>query len=110
MKNAIIAFSVAMMSFQVMASGTVLINGKEIKSQDQFHTVIAKQLNFPANYGKSVDALYETLSSDYSGQTIIKIKSLSILRNKLGADYIDGVIRNISDASEDNPKIVLLLE
>ncbi|MBY0413430.1 MAG: barstar family protein [Bdellovibrionales bacterium] len=110
MKSAIVAVSAMMMSFQVLASGSVLINGKEVKSQEDLHGMFAKQLNFPANYGKNLDALYDTLSTDSSGQAVIKIKSLSILKSKLGNDYVEALIRTISDASADNPKIVLLLE
>lgn len=109
MRNAIVAFGAMMMSFQVMASGSVLINGKEIKSQDELHKLIAKELNFPTTYGKNLDSLYDVLSAD-SGQVVFKIKSVSILKSKIGSDYVDGVIRAISDASADNPKIVLLLE
>lgn len=110
MRNAVIAASSMLMSFQLFASGSVLINGKEVKSQDHLHTILAKELNFPAHYAKNLDALYDVLSMDYSGQTIIKIKSLSILRSKLGPDYTDALISAIRDASDDNPKVVLLLE
>lgn len=109
MRNATIAFSAMIMSFQVMASNSVLINGKEVKSQDHLHMMIAKQLNLPSNYGRNLDALFDVLRTD-SGQVVIKIKSLSILKSKIGADYVEGVIRAISDASEENRKIVLLLE
>lgn len=110
MKKAIVALGGILMSFQLMASGTALINGKEVKSQDHLHTMLAKQLNFPNYYGKNLDALYEILSNDHSGQTIIKIKFLAILKNKIGADYTEALIQAIMDASEDNPKILLVLE
>jgi len=110
MKNALIALGGMLMSFQLMASGSVLINGKEIKSRDHLHTYLAKQLNFPSYYGKNLDSLYDVLSTDYKGQTVIKIKFLGILKSKLGADYTDALIQVIMDASEDNPRIVLLLE
>jgi ribonuclease inhibitor len=110
MKNTIIALGGMLMSFQVLASGSVLINGKEVKSQDHLHSILAKQLNFPSNYGKTLDSLYDVLSTDYGGQTIIKIKSLSILRSKLGSEYTDALITAIRDASDDNPKLVLLVE
>jgi ribonuclease inhibitor len=110
MKRAIIALGATVMSYQAMAAGSITINGKEVKNQAQLHTMIAKELNFPNSYGKNLDALYEVLSADYSGQTMIKIKSVSILKSKLGADYVDAMVRAVSDASQDNPKIVLLLE
>ena len=110
MRKRMIALGGMLMSFQLLASGSILINGKEIKSQDHLHTLFAKQLNFPTSYGKNLDALYDVLSADVSGQTMIKFKSLSILKSKLGAEYTDAFIQAIMDASEDNPKIVLLLE
>lgn len=110
MRNAMVALGGMLMSFQVLASGSALINGKEVKSQDHLHTLLAKQLNFPSHYGKTLDSLYDTLSSDYGGQTIIKIKSFNILRSKLGADYTDALILAIRDASEDNPKVVLVID
>ncbi len=110
MKSAFIALGGMLMSLQLMASGSVLISGKEIKSRDHLHTYLAKQLNFPTYYGKNLDSLYDVLSADYANQTVIKIKFLSILKSKLGADYIDALIQVIMDASEDNPRIVLVLE
>lgn len=110
MRSALVAIGGLLMSFQLMAAGSVLINGKEIKSRDHLHTYLAKQLNFPTYYGKNLDSLYDVLSSDYKAQTVIKIKFVSILKSKLGADYTDALIQVIMDASEDNPRIVLLLE
>lgn len=110
MRKTMIAISGFMMSLQLLASGSVLINGKEIKSHDHLHTVLAKQLNFPKLYGKNLDALYDVLSNDYSGQTVIKIKHLNFLKARLGADYTEALIQAIMDASEDNPKIILVLE
>lgn len=110
MRNAMIALGVLFLSFQAMASGTVLINGKEIKSQEHLHTTLAKELNFPRQYGKNLDALYDTLITDFSGQTIIKIKFVSFLKSKLGPEYVEALIQSIMDASDDNSKVVLVLE
>ena len=110
MKKAFLALGGMLMSFQIMAAGSVMINGKEIKSRDHLHTVLAKELSFPSYYGKNLDSLYDVLSTDFKGQTVIKIKFIQILKSKLGADYIEALIQVIMDASEDNPRIVLLLE
>lgn len=110
MRSALIALSGMLMSFQLMASGSVLISGKEIKSRDHLHTFLAKQLKFPSYYGRNLDSLYDVLSTDFAAQTVIKIKFLSILKSKLGTDYTEALIQVILDASEDNPRIVLLLE
>ena len=109
-KRAMVAISGALLSFQVMASGSVVISGKDIKNRDQLHALLAKQLNFPHYYGKNADALYDTLSSDFSGDSIIKISHVNLLKAKLGSDYIESVIQAIMDASEDNPRVILVLE
>lgn len=109
-KSAVVSLVAALFSFQVMASGTVLIDGKEIKNHDQLHNLIAKQLNFPHFYGKTLDSLYDILSTDYSGYSVIKIKHVSILKAKLGTEYIEGMIQAIMDAAEDNARVILVLE
>ncbi|MFA6237309.1 MAG: barstar family protein [Bacteriovorax sp.] len=110
LNRALLAFSGFLLSFQVMASGSVLINGKEIKTRDDLHTLLAKQLNLPSNYARNMDSLYYMLSTDFAGNNIIKIKHVNSLKAKLGADYIDGFIQAIMDASEDNPRIIIVLE
>lgn len=97
-------------SLQAFASGTVLIDGKEIKNRDQLHSHMAKQLKFPTYYGKNLDALYDVLSTDFSGSTVIKFKHLNILKAKLGTDYVEALVQTIMDAAEDNNRVILLLE
>ncbi|MDD4975204.1 MAG: barstar family protein [Bacteriovorax sp.] len=109
-KKALLALGGIFLSLQVMASGSVLISGKEIKSREQLHAIFAKQLNFPRFYAKTLDSLYDNLSSDYSGESVIKIKHVNLLKAKLGTDYIDAMIQAIMDAAEDNPRIILVLE
>jgi len=61
-------------------------------------------------YARTVDSLYDTLSTDYTGETVIKIKHVSILKAKLGSEYIEGMIQSIMDAAEDNPRVIMVLE
>ena len=110
LKKALLALGGMHLSFQVMASGSVLIDGQEMKNREQLHTVFARQLNFPHFYGKTLESLYDNLASDYSGGSIIKIKHVNLLKAKLGTEYIDATIQVIMDASTDNPRIILVLE
>ena len=109
-KKALVLLVGMFLSHQVMASGSALINGKDIKNHNELHSAFAKQLNFPPKYGKSLDALYENLSIDYSGESIIKIKYLNLLKAKIGTEYIEAFIASIREASEENPRIILVLE
>lgn len=97
-------------SVSAFASGSVQLNGKLIKNREELHTVIAKGLNFPSYYGKNLDALYDILVSDFSGETIIKIKHLNFLRQRLGNTYTQAFLEVIGEASETNPRVILVLE
>jgi RNAse (barnase) inhibitor barstar len=97
-------------SFQVMAAGSVLIDGKAIKNREQLHTVFAKELNFPHYYGKTLDSLYDTLSTDYSGGSIIKIKHLNILKARLSSEYVEALVQAIIEAAKENSRVILVLE
>ena len=105
-KKTIIMLLVFVFSFQVIASGAIIINGKEIKNRDQLHALFSKKLI----NGKNFDSLYETLSTDYSGDSIIKINHVNLLKAKLGSEYIDAKIQAIMDAAADNPHVILVLE
>ncbi len=110
MNNAIIALGGMLLTVQLHAAGTVRINGKEVKSQDDLQTLLIRQLNLPKFYSRTHDSLYDVLSTDFAGLTEIRIKHLSILRSKLGPEYVDTLIQAVSDATLDNRKIILVLE
>jgi RNAse (barnase) inhibitor barstar len=109
-KSTLLVLPIALYSLNGMASGTVSINGKDFKTRDQLQTHIAKELNFSHFYGKTLDSLYDALSTDNSSESIIKIKHVSILKAKLGTIYVDGMVDAIRNAAEDNPKIILVIE
>lgn len=108
--KAVLAISGFWLSFQVMASGSISINGKDIKTREDLHSLLAKQLNLPSSYARNMDSLYYMLSTDFTGNNIIKIKHVNSLKAKLGTEYIDGFIQAVMDASEDNPRIIIVLE
>lgn len=99
-----------LLSFQVYASGSVVINGKEVKSKEDLHLRLSKELKFPIYYGHNLDALYDVLSTDYSGESQIRIRFVEILKNKLGANYTEAFIQTIIDAAVVNSRIILILE
>lgn len=110
MKKLLSAFIAFLFCFNLFASGTVMLNGKQIKNKEDLHVVIAKGLNFPSFYGKNLDALYDVLSNDTAGDSVIKIKSASILKQRIGVNYFDALLETINAASDNNPKVILILE
>lgn len=106
-KKALLALIATLLSFQVMASGSALINGKEIKNREQLDSIFVKQLKLAP---LSKTSLFNSLSTDYSGDTIIKIKHVNLLKAKLGPEYIDSMVQAIIDAADDNQHIILVIE
>ncbi len=103
-------FTLLFFCLNAAGAGSVLISGKQINSKDQLHQLIAKELKFSPGYPKNLDALYDELSSDLDGDSIIKIKNLNLLRAKVGREYTDGFVQAIIDSAEENPRLILVLE
>jgi ribonuclease inhibitor len=101
---------ISIFSISAFASGVVTIDGKKIKSREILHKEFSKGLNLPNYYGKNLDALYEVLVSDYSGESVIKFKNLNILKQRIGSEYLQDLLALIGEASESNPRIILILE
>lgn len=110
LKMTVVVLASLLLASNALASGTVAINAKELKSREQMLQKIAQQLNIPASHSKTLEGLYNYLSTDFTGRSIIKVKNLNLLRAKLGSDYIDDMVQVMIEASEENPRIVLLLE
>jgi len=97
-------------SINIFAAGKVMINGKDIRTKEDLHTALYKNLDFPKYYGRTLDSLFDVLSTDYSGETIIHLQNVALLKKRLGNDYVEDFFQVIADASEVNPRIVLILE
>ena len=110
MKKAIIAIVMIMVSINSFATGTVLINGRSIKSKDDLQLALIKNLNLPKYNGKSLESLSDYLVMDSNGEYIIKVKNVEILKARLGVEYVNNLLQVITDASEENPKLILVLE
>lgn len=110
MKNLVSFVTFLVFTTNALASGVVEINGKTIKSREDLHKKIAKDLNFPTYYGSNLDALYEVLVNDYSGESVIKIKYFNFLRKRIGSEYTQNFLEAISEASTVNPRVVLIIE
>ncbi|MBQ2763574.1 MAG: barstar family protein [Firmicutes bacterium] len=50
----------------------VTIDTNQLQTMDQIHDYLAKELNFPPYYGKTLDALYDCLT-DISEETEIEL-------------------------------------
>lgn len=92
----------------ISAAGISVIDGHKITDKKELHAKLAKDLSFPTYYGNNLDALYDVLVSEKESM-VIKIINPYALQRKLGKKYIEGFFAAISDASDENPRVVLIL-
>lgn len=72
-------------------------DGRKIRSDDDFHTAISKALEFPSFYGRNLDALCDTLSTDVErpAQLIWRYSATSKIEMGGHFDKIVGLLRKI---------------
>ncbi len=98
----------AFVSLSSYADLLSVIDGSKIFTKENLHSKLAKDLNFPSEYGANLDALYDSLT-DLKEPTIIKITNFYALERNLGKVYTQGFIEVLKDSGEVNPKVVFVL-
>jgi RNAse (barnase) inhibitor barstar len=94
----------------VFSSENIQLDGKHIKSRDELQRILEKQLRLPINSAKNFDEVYNVLLADMKTESVVRIKHLEILKNKLGDQYIEDFIEVVNLAAEDNLHVILILE
>ncbi|PXF29992.1 barnase inhibitor [Pokkaliibacter plantistimulans] len=92
----------------------VIINGKDIKSEHDFHKQIAEALDFPKYYGSNLDALWDVLSTDIERPITLIWKDAKYSRVELDSSYekIIKILQRVEEQDinfgfEDQFKLVL---
>jgi len=84
----------------------VTIDCTLITDDQTAHDQFAKALDFPAYYGRNLDALYDLLSTYPETQlTLANVTALGKLFR-----YGDNLLLAVKDAARDNPELTLILE
>ena len=73
---------------------------------DEIHDLFAKELDFPAYYGRNLDALYDVLST--CPPVELTLTNVSALANLFR--YGDNLLLALKDAAQENPRFTLVLE
>lgn len=68
---------------------TCTIDGRKIGSIDDLYDRLAKQLQFPPHFGRNLDALWDTLTTDLPCQTTIVWSHAGESREILGDSYVE---------------------
>lgn len=71
------------------------------------HAYLKMKLRLPEYYGNNLDALWDCLTTDFSGKMII-LQDPQMMKNQLG-DYGDSLMRLFREAAEANSAIRLIL-
>ena len=80
------------------------IDCANIGSKEELHRVLAETLQFPAHYGKNLDALYDCLGE-------ISRKTHLILRNwEHIAPFAAGFRLVFNDAEDENPNLFITFQ
>jgi len=87
----------------------VIFDTSQIDSVDQLHAELARRLDFPAHYGRNLDALYDCLSGEMALPLKILWKNYRSTRLRLGKD-IAKILKVMKDFSQEEPDFVIEIE
>ena len=60
---------------------------RDIRTLARFYDELARQLDFPAHFGRNLDALWDTLAADVAGPFEIVWEGAELAGKSLGEDY-----------------------
>lgn len=74
----------------------IILDGKKIENESEFHSVMSDLLNFGPYYGRNLDALWDRLSTDVERPVKIIWLNSDLSRNNLGYSF-DQIIKIFSE-------------
>ncbi|QDK38966.1 barstar family protein [Bdellovibrio sp. NC01] len=83
----------------------IMIEGYDVKSLKQLHSIIAQGLHLPSTYGANFDALYDVLTdpSVVSKRIDLTVISGEYLKQNIGAKNVRKLLDVMNDAQEADP-------
>jgi ribonuclease inhibitor len=80
----------------------IIIDGKEFKSEQEFHKLIKIKMGFPDYYGENLDALWDCLTSEIEQPISITWVNFKDSLELLGDDAVN-IASTFEDASSELP-------
>lgn len=80
----------------------------EIRSLAQFYEEVARQLDFPAHFGRNLDALWDVLANDVEGPLEIVWQDTAMSQAAMGGDYAK-LVALLEDLAEERNDVALKL-
>jgi ribonuclease inhibitor len=78
-----------------------VIDGRKVKTRDQFHAAIKRQLTLPEHYGRNLDALWDCLTGDVPRPVSIEWVHSEVSREHLG-EYFDQIRKLFEELKEQD--------
>lgn len=85
---------------------TVILDCTPMVDEKSVHDTFAAALDFPASYGRNLDALYDMLTS--CGELELKLVNTQAIAKLFR--YGDNLMLTLKDAEKDNPYFTLVAE
>lgn len=85
----------------------IRLEGREMTDRKATHAYLKRKLHLPGYYGNNLDALWDCLTTDFSGKMII-LNDPQTVQNQLG-DYGDSLVRLLKEVAAANSAIRLIL-
>lgn len=63
------------------------LSGKSIRSLEDFYDQIARELRFPAYFGRNLDALWDVLTTDVEGPVQLIWEDSAVSKKSMGKDF-----------------------
>ena len=80
----------------------------EIRSPAQFYDEVARQLDFPAHFGRNLDALWDVLANDIEGPLEIVWQDTGLSRKAMGDDFAK-LVALLEEVAEERGDVALKL-
>jgi len=81
----------------------VRLQGKAIRSLDEFYDEIARKLHFPDHFGRNLDALWDVLTTDVKGPVNLVWEGADVSKKSIGKDFekVVALLRDVEKERED---------
>ena len=85
----------------------IRLEGREMTGRKATHAYLKQNLHLPEYYVNNLDALWDCLTTDFSGKMII-LNDPQMVHNQLG-DYGDSLVSLLKEVAATNSAIRLIL-
>ena len=87
----------------------IIIDGAYVESMEKLHDMLKFSLDLPAWYGRNLDALYDCLTGELKGKTVIVVRHEEMLA-ELGGGRGEALLSVLRDADEESRRLKVIFE